>query len=89
LLIFISGDTAPADFLGTGLGIFNLVSGAALLLASVIAGSLWNSLSPPATFLAGAVFAAIAAIALLASKRHGSDALSKTAGLVKAHLSLA
>jgi MFS family permease len=69
LLAKFVANTAPGELLGTGFGIFNLVSGGALLLASVIAGSLWNSLGPPATFLAGAVFAAIAAIALLASRR--------------------
>ena len=35
-------DTAPAELLGTAFGIFNLVSGGALLLASVIAGGLWS-----------------------------------------------
>jgi len=52
--------------LGTGFRIFNLASGGALLLASVVAGSLWSSLGASATFLAGAVFAAVAAIGLLA-----------------------
>jgi len=42
------------------------VSGVMLLLASVIAGSLWTILGPSATFLAGAAFAAVAAIGLLA-----------------------
>lgn len=69
LLSKLVADTAPADLLGTGFGIFNLVSGVALLLASVIAGSLWNAYGAPATFLAGAVFAAIAAIGLLAAVR--------------------
>jgi hypothetical protein len=69
LLLKLVADSAPEELLGTGFGIFNLVSGGALLLASVIAGSLWNFLGPPATFLAGAAFAAMAAIALLASKR--------------------
>jgi MFS family permease len=69
LLLKLVADSAPEELLGTGFGIFNLVSGGALLLASVIAGSLWNSLGPPATFLAGAAFAAMATIALLASKR--------------------
>jgi MFS family permease len=58
-------ETCPATLLGTGFGVFNLASGAALLLASVIAGSLWSSLGPMATFLAGAGFAAVAAIGLL------------------------
>ena len=60
-------DTAPADLLGTGFGIFNLVSGLALLLASVIAGFLWKAFGASATFLAGASFAAVAAFGLAAA----------------------
>ena len=60
-------DTAPADLLGTGFGVFNLVSGLALLLASVVAGSLWSAFGAPATFLAGASFAAVAAFGLAAA----------------------
>jgi MFS family permease len=70
LLAKLVADTAPAELLGTGFGVFNLVSGIALLLASVIAGSLWGAFGPAATFLAGAVFAAVAAIGLLAATRH-------------------
>jgi MFS family permease len=58
-------ETCPATLLGTGFGVFHLASGGALLLASVIAGSLWSSLGPSATFLAGAAFTATAAIGLL------------------------
>jgi MFS family permease len=65
LLSKLVADTAPAELLGTAFGVFNLVSGAALLLASVIAGSLWSLAGPSATFLAGAAFAAVAAIGLL------------------------
>jgi len=69
LLSKLVADTTPAELLGTGFGIFNLVSGGALLLASVIAGALWNSLGASATFLAGAAFAAVAAVGLLAASR--------------------
>jgi len=65
LLSKLVADTAPAKLRGTAFGIFNLVSGGALLLASVIAGSLWNSLGAPATFFTGAAFAVIAAMGLL------------------------
>jgi MFS family permease len=58
-------DTAPARYRGTAFGIFNLVSGGALLLASVIAGSMWTVFGAPATFIAGATFAVIAATGLL------------------------
>jgi MFS family permease len=66
LLSKLVADTAPAELRGTAFGLFNLVSGGALLLASVIAGALWSALGAPATFLAGAAFAAAAAIGLLA-----------------------
>jgi predicted MFS family arabinose efflux permease len=65
LLSKLVADTVPASSVGTGFGIFNLVSGSALLLASVLAGSLWKALGPSATFLAGAAFSALAAIGLL------------------------
>ena len=50
---------------GTAFGIFNLVSGVARLLASVIAGALWSAFGASATFLAGAAFAAATAFGLL------------------------
>jgi MFS family permease len=64
LLSKLVADNAPAELLGTAFGLFNLVSGGALLLASVIAGGLWASFGAPATFAAGAVFAALAALGL-------------------------
>lgn len=69
LLSKLVADTAPAQLLGTGFGIFNLVTGSALLLASVIAGFLWSAIGPEATFLAGAAFAAVAAIGLIIGAR--------------------
>jgi len=65
LLAKLVADTVPAHVIGTGFGIFNLVSGGALLLASVIAGALWSSTGPSTTFLASAGFATVAAIGLL------------------------
>ena len=65
LLSKLVADTSPADLRGTAFGIFNLVSGGALLLASVIAGSLWSMFGASATFIAGASFAALAAMGLL------------------------
>lgn len=58
-------DNAPAELRGTAFGVFNLVSGGALLLASVIAGALWSAWGATATFAVGGVFAAIAALGLL------------------------
>jgi MFS family permease len=65
LLSKLIADTAPKDLLGTGFGIFHLVSGGAMLLASVIAGVLWSEFGAAATFFAGAAFAVITAIGLM------------------------
>jgi len=65
LLSKLVADAAPAELRGTGFGIFNLVSGVALLLASVIAGGLWSQFNASATFFAGGLFAALAAAGLL------------------------
>jgi MFS family permease len=65
LLSKLIADTAPPDLRGSAFGVFNLVSGGALLLASVIAGALWSAYGPTATFLSGAAFAAVALMGLL------------------------
>ncbi len=62
-------DTAPEEIRGTAFGVFNLVSGVALLLASVVAGALWSAFGAPATFLTGAAFAMLAVLGLLAYRR--------------------
>jgi MFS family permease len=64
LLAALVAAAAPADLRGTAFGVFNLASGVALLVASVLAGYLWQSFGPAATFAAGAAFATIAGIAL-------------------------
>ena len=64
LLSKLVADTAPTELRGTAFGIFNLVSGGALLLASVIAGALWSAFGAPATFVAGMAFAIVALIGL-------------------------
>ena len=71
LLAALVADTAPAELRGTAYGMFNLVSGLALLIASLVAGALWDVFGPQATFLAGAAFAALAAAGLLATTGKG------------------
>jgi MFS family permease len=66
LLSKLVADTSAAKLRGTAFGIFNIVSGGALLVASVIAGSLWSAIGPSATFMAGGIFAVVTAIGLLA-----------------------
>ncbi len=68
LLSAMIGDAVPADLRGTAFGLYNLITGAALLLASVFAGWLWTAFGPSATFIAGATFAASALVALAARR---------------------
>lgn len=65
LLAKLVAERAPEALRGSAFGAFNLATGVTLLLASLIAGFLWEALGPAATFLAGAGFAALAAIAVL------------------------
>lgn len=65
LLATMVAGTAPADLRGTAFGFFNLVSGTAMLIASVVAGLLWDQLGASFTFYAGAAFSGIALLGLL------------------------
>ncbi len=60
LLATMVADTAPADLRGTAYGVFNLVSGLAMLVASGLAGWLWDRWGAESTFLAGAGFCVLA-----------------------------
>lgn len=62
-------DSAPAELRGTAFGVFHLLTGLALLLASVIAGALWDAWGHQATFLSGAVFAALTLLGLAVLQR--------------------
>lgn len=65
LLATMVADTAPADLRGTAFGLFNLMSGIAMLIASVVACLLWDQLGASFTFYAGAVFCGFALLGLL------------------------
>jgi MFS family permease len=69
LLATMVADTAPADLRGTAYGFFNLISGLAALMASALAGLLWDWFGAPQTFLAGATFSAAALAAILVRGR--------------------
>ena len=69
LLATMVADTAPADLRGTAFGFFNLVSGVAMLIASVLAGLLWDQFGAASAFLAGACFCLLALLCL--AKRAG------------------
>ena len=71
LLSTLVVDAAPADLRGTALGIYNLITGIALLAASILAGWLWAASGPGTTFIAGGAFTGIALFAMLLSWRSG------------------
>ena len=72
ILSAIIADRAPAQRRGTAFGFFNLVTGSALLAASLLAGILWSAVGPAATFLTGAAFAGLSLLGLLGGllRRH-------------------
>lgn len=76
LLSTLVGDAVPADLRGTAFGLYSLITGVALLAASVVAGWLWMALGPAATFGAGALFSALALIGIAAS-------ISKDSGTIR------
>jgi predicted MFS family arabinose efflux permease len=65
-------DRVPATYRATAFGMFNLVSGVALLVASGAAGALWQAAGPSAAFQAGAGMAALAGVAALLAREHSS-----------------
>ena len=69
LLATMVADTAPEDLRGTAYGLFNLVSGIAILVASGIAGWLWDRFGAASTFHAGAMFAGLTLLGLLAGRK--------------------
>jgi MFS family permease len=58
-------DHAPKALRGTAFGLYNLVTGLALLVASPVAGYLWDRQGASLTFYAGAGFALLALILLV------------------------
>jgi len=69
LLAALVADAAPPALRGTAFGVFNLAGGGALLLASLVAGGLWDAFGSRATFLCGAGFAALALAGLALARR--------------------
>lgn len=63
LLSALVAETAPADTRATAFGAFNLMTGVTLLLASVVAGGLWEWAGPAATFWCSGGLAAAGALA--------------------------
>lgn len=79
LLAALVADAVPAELRGTAYGMFNLVTGIALLAASIVAGALWESVGPEGTFLAGAAFCAATILGLYPVRRR-LDRRGRTVG---------
>ena len=75
LLATLVAGTAPADLRGTAFGFFNLVSGIAMLVASVLAGFVWDRLGAEFTFYFGAAFGVLALLALFIRQRRSLQML--------------
>ncbi|MBS0466296.1 MAG: MFS transporter [Proteobacteria bacterium] len=69
LLATMVADATPADLRGTAFGVFNLASGLAMLVASVVAGLMWDAIGPAATFWAGGAFAVLCLVGLGLGRR--------------------
>jgi MFS family permease len=73
VLAALVAQAAPTDLRGTAFGLFNLVSGLALLVASVLAGWLWAVYGPHVTFVAGAALTALSLLGLSLRPRLRGD----------------
>jgi MFS family permease len=62
-------DYAPKELSGTAYGVLSAVTGALALFASVVAGVLWQTVSPSAPFALGAIMAIAGAIVIALSGR--------------------
>jgi MFS family permease len=71
LLSKMVADTAPTDLRGTAFGCFNLVSGIAMLLASVLAGFIWEFFGASYTFYTGAGFCGLTLVILFFAPSFG------------------
>ena len=65
LLATMVAEAAPADLRGTAFGFFNLVSGITMLVASALAGFLWDRYGAASTFIAGSGFCALTLLVLM------------------------
>ena len=69
ILAAMIAEVTPPELKGTAFGLFNLASGLCMLLASLIAGGLWEAYGPAITFYVGAG-CSLSALVLLISLTH-------------------
>ena len=64
LLATMVADSVPSELRGTAFGFFNLLSGVTMLVASVLAGLIWDRLGAMFTFYTGAMFCVLALVVI-------------------------
>ena len=64
ILSTLVADSAPSDLRGTAYGMFALVSGIATLIASVVAGIVWDKMGEAPVFFMGAGFSLLALLVM-------------------------
>jgi MFS family permease len=69
LLSAMIAAVAPAGLRGTAFGFFNLASAIAMLVASALAGFLWDTMGASMTFYAGAILSLVATALILISPK--------------------
>jgi MFS family permease len=79
LLAALVAAAAPPDLRGSAFGVFNLVCGVALLVASALAGWLWDAYGPSVTFYTGAALTLAALAAFVAYGRGVGELMEKSA----------
>lgn len=70
LLLALVADQVPNNLRGTAFGLINLVTGVAILPASLLAGILWQKVGYQATFMLGSVLAITAILVLVLGFRY-------------------
>ncbi|MDW6022539.1 MFS transporter [Mesorhizobium sp. BAC0120] len=83
LLSTLIAETAPEELRGTAFGVFNLITGLALLAASIVAGALWDAAGPQVTFIAGAGFAVLTIAGLLPIRGRLTSFRGKTSAIAR------
>ena len=79
LLAALVAAAAPPDLRGSAFGVFNLVCGVALLIASALAGWLWDAYGPSVTFYTGAALTLAALAAFVVYGRGVGELMEKSA----------
>ena len=79
LLSAMIAAVAPAGLRGTAFGFFNLASAIAMLVASALAGFLWDTMGASMTFYAGAILSLVATALILISPKTQRALKARTA----------